>query len=286
MNGSIINIRYPAIPANFMTHKILPFCLFLLLLSSCTHRLKIPHSPQGVAPITGNAFYKQAAAYNWQQRDSLFLDYFSKGNIPAFFFQFVPINVAHTDSNGKTHTIVFYCSPDYAMIGTLSDWARVPLTPMAAQVLADSLKCFLPTRRMVDLIYQQSQVKLEPVPMYAFRDSTVTMWQHHLIIEGQRAGRKGLISGIKKDVVICSDSSLKGRTNRVAIYGWHKLDGRPIQPLYTGHVNWYVDYSHGIRLIYSKIKVDGKWMDYETFFRNPLICPALFDEAGTLRLRL
>ncbi len=286
MTKYYIFIRYPVISAMTMTRKAISFYLLISLLLSCTHRLKIPHSPQGVAPITGNAFYKQAAAYNWQQRDSLFLDYFSQGNIPAHFFQFVPINVAHTDSTGKSHTIVFYCSPDYVMIGTSSNWARVPLTPMVAQVLADSLHCFLPTRRMVDLIHQQSQVKLEPVPMYAFRDSTVTMWQHHLIIEGQREGKKGLISGIKKDVVICSDSSLKGRTNRVAIYGWHKLDGRPIQSLYTGHVNWYVDYSHGIRLIYRKIKVDGKWMDYETFFRHPLLCPALFDEAGTLRLRL
>lgn len=32
------------------------------------------------------------------------------------------------------------------------------------------------------------------------------------------------------------------KTNRVTIYGWHKLDGKPIQPLFTGHVDWYVDY--------------------------------------------
>lgn len=269
-----------------MIYRVLPYCFFLTLIFSCSPALEISHTSKRINTITGSAFYKQAAAYNWQQRDLLFLDYFSQGNLPAHFFRFVPINVAHTDSKGKSHKIVFYCSPDYVMIGTSSDWARVPLTPMAAQMLADKLHCFLPTRRMVDLIHQQSRVKLEPVPMYAFRDSTVTMWQHHLIIEGQREGKKGLISGIKKDVVICSDSSLKGRPNRVAIYGWHKLDGQPIQPLYTGHVNWYVDYSHGIRLIYRKIKVDGKWMDYETFFKDPLLCPALFDEAGALRLRL
>ncbi len=44
--------------------------------------------------------------------------------------------------------------------------------------------------------------KLPPVPMYAFRDSSVTMWQHHLIIEGQRKGKAGLIAGIKKDLVL------------------------------------------------------------------------------------
>lgn len=267
-----------------MTCKTISFFLLISLFLSCTHRLKVPHPSRGIAPITGTTFYKQAAAYNWQQRDSLFLTHFQQGNIPAEYFQFVPVKLVHTDSTGKTHTIVFYCAADYVMVGTSSDWARVPLTPMAAQVLADSLRCFLPTRRMVDLIHQQSRVKPEPVPMYAFRDSTVTMWQHHLIIEGQRSGKKGLISGIKKDVVLCSDSSLKGRSNRVAIYGWHKLDGRPIQPLYTGHINWYVDYSHGIRLIYRKIKVDGKWMDYTDFFNSLLLRPALYDEVGALML--
>jgi len=44
----------------------------------------------------------------------------------------------------------------------------------------------------------------------------------------------------------------------VAIYGWHKLDGKPIQPLYTGHVDWYVDYSHGIRLVSRTIYIDNK----------------------------
>ncbi|WP_204310148.1 hypothetical protein, partial [Enterobacter cloacae] len=84
---------------------------------------------------------------------------------------------------------------------------------------------------------------LDPVPMYIFRDSTVTMWQHHLIIEGQRKNRKGLIAGIKKDVVITDLLTRSSKPNRVAIFGWHKPDGIPIQPLYTGHVNWYVDYS-------------------------------------------
>jgi hypothetical protein len=115
------------------------------------------------------------------------------------------------------------------MIGSPTDWARVPLTPIAAQIMADSINCFLPTRKLVDIIHQQSKVKLEPVPMYAYRDSTVTMWQHHLIIEGQRKGRKGMISGIKKDIVLCSLNALKDKQNRVAIYGWYKTDGKDYQ---------------------------------------------------------
>jgi hypothetical protein len=85
----------------------------------------------------------------------------------------------------------------------------------------------------VDDIYQQATIKLEPVPLYAFRDSALIFWHHHLIIEGQRKNRKGLIAGIKKDVVLSGKVTRDTKSNRVAIYGWHYPDGRPIQSLYV-----------------------------------------------------
>ena len=163
-------------------------------------------------------------------------------------------------------------------IGSDDDWARIPLSPMAAQQIADSFHCFLPTRKMVDDIYRAAKIKLEPVPMYAFRDSTITMFQHHLMIEGQRKLRTGLIAGIKKDVVLSEKIHKDPKANRVAIYGWHKLDGKAIQPLYTGHVNWYVDYSHGIRLVYRMINVNGKAMDYIDVLKNEQLRKLLCDE--------
>jgi len=45
---------------------------------------------------------------------------------------------------------------------------------------------------MVDDIYKAAVIKLEPVPMYAFRDSTPTMWHHHLIVEGQLDYSQGI----------------------------------------------------------------------------------------------
>lgn len=131
---------------------------------------------------------------------------------------------------------------------------------------------------MVDDIYKSAKVKLEPVPMYAFRDSTPTMWHHHLIIEGQRKGRLGLIAGIKKDVVITGKILRNPKQYQGAIYGWNKLDCKPIQPLYTGHVNWYADYSHGIRLVWQKIKVGKRWMDYTEVLKDPILKKLLCDE--------
>ena len=116
------------------------------------------------------------------------------------------------------------------------------------------------------------------MPLYSYRDSALIMYHHHLIIEGQRKNQPGLIAGIKKDVVITGKIPRDPKPNRVAIYGWHKPDGSPIQPLYTGHVDWYVDYSHGIRLVKRQIKVNGKMMDYTDVLKHPVYRALLCDE--------
>jgi hypothetical protein len=265
--------------------QILPICFFLFL-AGCSRVYKLQVVKRVPGSPTGSSFYKQAAAMNWAQRDSFAVAEILAGNMPTFFKKMVPVHVQLRDSiSGKTTEATYYVSPDYLSIGTDDDPARVCITPMAAQQIADSFHCFLPSRKMVDDIYKAAKVKLEPVPMYSHRDSTPVMWQHHLIIEGQRKGRQGLIAGIKKDVVTSGIISRHSKPNRVAIYGWHKPDGKPIQPLYAGHVNWYVDYSHGIRLIYRKIKVNGKWLDYTAVMGDTLLRGLLCDEANCDFLR-
>ncbi len=215
----------------------------------------------------------------WQQRDSFVLRELLAGNVPPFLRKFVPVYVSVHDSlTGRVIKATYYVAPDYLSIGTEGDWARIHITPKAAQQIADSFHCFLPTKKMVDDIYKAAKVKLEPVPLFAFRDSTPIMWHHHLMVEGQRRGRKGLIAGIQKDVVISGKISRDPRTERVAIYGWHRLDGTPIQPLYTGHIFWWVDYSQGIRLVYRKIKVGKKWLDYTDVLKDPVLKHLLCDE--------
>ena len=238
------------------------------------------HWPERTSSLGGSAFYHQAFAMKWAARDSFAVKEVLAGNVPGFLEKFKAIHVSIIDSStGKIIKATYYVSPDYLSIGTDKDWTRINITPNAAQQIADKFNCFLPTKKMVDDIYKAATVKLEPVPMYAFRDSTPTMWQHHLIIEGQRKGQEGLIAGIKKDVVISGKILRDVKTDRVAIYGWHKPDGKPIQPLYTGHIYWWVDYSQGIRLIYRKIKVAGRWMDYIDILKDTLLQKLLCDEA-------
>lgn len=252
--------------------------ILFLFIVSCQATKEI-NVTQRVSSVTGHDFYHQAFAMKWNGRDSFAVKEILAGNIPSFLKKFEKIEVSIIDSvTGKTITAKYFVSPDYLSIGTENDWARINITPLAAQKIADSFDCFLPTRKMVDDIYKSAKVKLEPVPMYAFRDSTPTMWHHHLIIEGQRKGRKGLIAGIQKDVVISGKIPRDPKPDRVAIYGWHKLDGKPIQPLYTGHIYWWVDYSQGIRLVYRKIKVGKKWMDYIDVLKDPVLRKLLCDE--------
>lgn len=254
-----------------------PLIFFFVFIMACSSSKKIITPTRKAAAITGTDFYKMAAAFNWQRRDSFAVREVLAGNIPGFLKKFVPVHTSITNS-GNTINAVYYVSPDYLAVGSDNDWARINITPMAAQQIADSFHCFLPTRKMVDDIYKSATIKLEPVPMYAFRDSTVTMYQHHLIVEGQRKLRKGLITGIQKDVVISGKIMKDGRPDRVAIYGWHKPDGKPIQPLYTGHINWWVDYSQCIRLIFRTIYVNGKAMDYTEVLKDKILQRLLCDE--------
>ena len=251
---------------------------FVFLLISCASSKDVIRITRK-SSLTGSDFYHQAFAMKWQARDSFVVKEILSGNIPSFLKKFERIKVSMFDSTkGKTIKAEYFVSPDYLSVGTDDDWARINISPLAAQKIADSFNCFLPTRKMVDDIYKAAKIKLEPVPMYAFRDSTPTMWHHHLIIEGQRKGRRGLIAGIQKDVVISGKIARDPKPDRVAIYGWHKLDGKPIQPLYTGHIYWWVDYSQAIRLVYRKIKVENKWLDYTDVLSDPVLKKLLCDE--------
>ena len=261
-----------------MKPNIYFFAFFLFIISACNYPKYISLPARADTAETGSEFYKSVFSIDRIQRENLAKNEILHGNVPSFLKSFVKIKTSIITADGKKINAFYFVLPDYLSIGSDKDFARIPLTPMTAQFIADSLHCFLPTRKMVDDIYKAAKVKLEPVPMYAFRDSAVTMYQHNLIIEGQRRLKKGLIAGIKKDVVITGKIPKDPKPNRVAIYGWQKMDGNPIQPLYTGHVNWYVDYSHGTRLVYRIIYVNKKPMDYIDVLKDKVLHSLLCDE--------
>lgn len=247
---------------------------FLLMMSACqTTRLSVVKNSE--AALGGAAFYRQAAAMGWAARDSFIIQQVREGSIPLYLRKFVRVPVVI--SSGKQRIkVVFFVSPDYLSVGNSGDWARVSLTATGAATVLSMLDCFAPSPQLVDRIYQQASVKLMPVPLYAYRDSTPVMWQHHLIIEGQRKQQKGLIAGIKKDIVFVNAKGDSVRANRVGIYGWHQPGGKPIQPFYQGHASWYTDYSHGLRLVSNYVKVQGRLIRIETLWQDTTLRKSLF----------
>jgi hypothetical protein len=105
------------------------------------------------------------------------------------------------------------------------------------------------------------------------------------MVAAQRGGRPpvGLVAGHKKDVVIAN--ALDQAAGKVAIYGWHKKDGKPIQPLYTGHTDAWVDYSHGSRLVQRRMIVNGEAKTIDDVLADPHLAPLLSDEGVMSRTR-
>jgi hypothetical protein len=92
-----------------------------------------------------------------------------------------------------------------------------------------------------------------------------------------------LVSGDKKDVVVTN--LLAANPGRIAIYGWHRLDGAPIQPLSTVHGACYADYSHGIRLVSETVLVDGAARSVYDVLSDPVLSGLLSDEGPIPDLR-
>ncbi|MFN8357560.1 MAG: hypothetical protein U0Y10_24085 [Spirosomataceae bacterium] len=265
-----------------MKKRLISWAGILLSLAACQATkygtfVQLPDLLKG--QITGTQFIEKVKNLSARQQDSLIVRTILRGNIPDFLRKFVKVETSIQDTSGRAIKAFYYVSPDYLAIGTDADWVRMPMTPQAAQAIADSLGCFLPTRKISNDIFKAARVYLEPQPLTKDRENPLTFLEHHQLIEKQRNGQRGLIVGIKKDVVLSSQISKSAKPNRVAIYGWHYPSGKPIQPLYVGHVDWYVDYSHGIRLVYHQIWVDKKPLSYQEVLADSVLRPLLCDEA-------
>lgn len=187
----------------------------------------------------------------------------------------------------------FFVWSDYVAIGTKDDFVRIPVGGDAAQAIADLLGMVLPTKKMVDLIWQAAATRLAPLPWGPPYDASMLsikrFAEHNARIEAQldKAGRKdGIIAGHKKDVVL--SNLLAGNEGRVAIYGWHRLDGTAIQgPKVNArsHELSYADYSHGIRLVHPKMILDGAEHNVLSVLQDKFLWRELSDEGPLTVLR-
>jgi hypothetical protein len=230
---------------------------------------------------------EQIADLDLAGREQLILAQISAGNVPESWKRFVPVKVTRI-IDGEQFNAELLVAPDYLAVGSDEDRLLTPLSPRSAQEIADRLGCVIPTRQMVDDIYNAASLKLEPAPIPPSPDMVkVKTWlQHQETIQKQRKETKsppGLIAGHKKDVVVTNQ--LNAAPGKVAIYGWHRLDGTPIQPLYLGHTELWVDYSHGIRLVARSMTVNGKSTTVEEVLADRKLSGLLSDEGVILNPR-
>lgn len=226
---------------------------------------------------TGSEFIASLALLSREEREAAILRELRAGNLPAFLRELRTVTI--------NDTLAYEVMPDYLAIGSDADFVRMPMTPYTAQAFADDFGFVLPTSKMVDDSWRAATVHLEPRPLTQEREAPRTFLQHHRIIEAQLAQspRGAFVAGHKKDVVI--SNKLADRPQRVAIYGWHYPDGKPIQPVYAGHVDWYVDYSHGIRPVRRRMRVNGVVQNFEDIMKDARLQHLLSDEGAISVLR-
>ncbi|MBL7180682.1 MAG: hypothetical protein ISS65_10815 [Desulfobacterales bacterium] len=241
---------------------------------------KIPERPRDA--ITGLQFARETTGMTGEEQQSKALGELRRGNIPDFLRKLKPVHFNYRKPRGEMITAIIWATPDYVAIGSDEDFLRIPLTYPSAVAVAEAFECVLPTPKMVDAIYEQSTCHLEPDPLPPgpMMRSSEYFLKHREMIRNQRqqagCALGELVSGHKKDVVITN--RLNRKPGRIAIYGWHTKNGEPIQPLSIFHGKNYADYSHGLRLIYKTVWINGKPRSLLEVLQDPRVAPVLTDE--------
>lgn len=239
--------------------------------------------------IGGSLIYEVYRKVPQAEREKMLPEHFLNGNYPDFLLDFKEISSIQTDALGKERRITLYISPQYLAVGTTKDHFIVPMSPVTAQEIALHFNAALPTPKIVDLIYEASDLKLEPftyIPRGNRNESPDIFYDHSKVIMAQikAAGKHTgiFVAGHKKDIVISSKLLDTARPGHVIIYGWHLPDGKPIQPESNIHINSYVDYSHGVRLVSQTIFIDGKEYNYEEVLKDKILFSLLIDSPEPL----
>jgi hypothetical protein len=222
-------------------------------------KLELPPRPDDAHG--GRAVLEDLDDANLDELEKAVLAEVRAGNVPDSLRRLTPVDLPTTP--GAPARV--WVTTDYLSIGSDDDFVRVPLRAEAAERLADELDAILPTKTIVDAIVSQAELRLPPrsvvpEPAVMWREESLA---HDATIKGlaRRFGYEPgqLVAGHMKDVVISPTLAL--HPDKLAIYGLHGLDGVAVQPLSVLHIEDYVDYSHGIRLVARKAEIDGAPVD-------------------------
>lgn len=238
--------------------------------------------PRSVNARGASAFLDAVEGVSEPERDQAIRLELLSGNLPDFLRNMQPVSLKGLLPSGHLVRLTLCVMSDYLSIGSGEDFVLMPMGLNTALAVATQFGLTLPTRSMVDLIYRRSAIHMTPQPMPAgdTMRSTDYYRKHNALVGQQRAligaSTDILTAGHKKDLVL--SQRLWKQPGRVAIYGWHRNAGAPIQPLSTVHGARYADYSHGVRLIGTVVFVDGAPRSLFDVLADRHLAPLLSDE--------
>lgn len=266
--------------------RTLTFIILLTLVNFVVNAQKLKLTKRNVTALGGNEFAKSISDTSllFFDREELIFKEIKKGNVPAFLRKLSLVKIEKT-IDGVTYKLELYVTPDYLAIGSDQDYFYSPTTPMLAQKIANLTNTMLPTKLMVDEIYKQAKIKLAPSPIPPTKAMTTVpaFMAHNVTVIKQLEDfrqehlQSALTAGNKKDIII-SNKIYAEPTPRVVIYGWHKLDGKAIQPVYNKHTNTWADYSHGVRLLQDKAMLNGRKVYLSDLLKHPVLHQLLSEE--------
>lgn len=171
-----------------------------------------------------------------------------------------------------------------------------------AQEAADLIGAVLPTPKLLDLRYQQADVKLAPKPKYypggMGMDARDAIVEHSRRVDAELGGRAGLVADVGKHWVLHS----KVRPGKSVLYGWHvpyeeqqQWRGIKVYPSVTGeaghviqlpsdaHDEHHRDYSMTLVLVDETCEVDGRTMATAEVYGSAELCGLVTADGQPLR---
>lgn len=242
------------------------------------------------------ATYAQRGAAVWE-RAALALAQAQDGLVPWPW-----VDLTLTDG---PDTATLKIQADVLAVGTFEDHVRLPMTPTMAQAVANVTGALLPTPWIAYQVWRNAIAKLEPHPMVPNQGANLAQYAaHSSVIDAQlsQAGFQpdapieGFVCGTKKAVVV---SNLY-QPGKVLIFGWYRpppapdvfddgskmesMTRQPIQPRSNVHGDFYVDYSHGIRLVHPQCMVNGQMMRTEDLYQHLTLARLVSNEQSDGRI--
>lgn len=187
-------------------------------------------------------------------------------------YSWVPVKVSDN--------LTIFVTNDALRIGKGDSSIRFAMNAETQQKVADVLDSYLPTTKIVDIIWKNSK-KLLPNPQ-KISASKHAIRKHHKAIQKAKKDEEGLISGWKD---WCIGKAVFKNKHKAINYGWHVdteknnwmgirlspgvTEGKVIQPAASVHDIYHTDYSQLCRLVNKKALFNGAEVDLADIVSEP-----------------